>query len=80
METASQTLTPVTLELGGKSPFIVAKDTNIKHAAQRIVWGKFTNACQTCIAPDYLLVDEVIRDDFISALIEVIEEYYTEKP
>ncbi|HBY90706.1 MAG TPA: aldehyde dehydrogenase family protein [Aerococcaceae bacterium] len=80
METASQTLTPVTLELGGKSPVIVAKDTNIKHAAQRIVWGKFTNAGQTCIAPDYLLVDEVIRDDLISALIEVIEEYYTKKP
>ncbi|MBG9977590.1 aldehyde dehydrogenase [Ruoffia tabacinasalis] len=80
METASQTLTPVTLELGGKSPVIVAKDTNIKHAAQRIVWGKFTNAGQTCIAPDYLLVDEVIRDDLISALIEVIEEYYTKNP
>lgn len=80
METASQTLTPVTLELGGKSPIIVAKDTNIKHAAQRIVWGKFTNAGQTCIAPDYLLVDEVIRDDLISAIIEVIEEYYTKKP
>ena len=80
METASQTLTPVTLELGGKSPVIVAKDTNIKHAAQRIVWGKFTNAGQTCIAPDYLLVDEAIRDDLISALIEVIEEYYTKKP
>ena len=80
METASQTLTPVTLELGGKSPVIVAKDTNIKHAAQRIVWGKFTNAGQTCIAPDYLLVDEVIRDDLISAIIEVIEEYYTKKP
>ena len=80
METASQTLTPVILELGGKSPVIVAKDTNIKHAAQRIVWGKFTNAGQTCIAPDYLLVDEVIRDDLISAIIEVIEEYYTKKP
>lgn len=80
METASQTLTPVTLELGGKSPVIVAKATNIKHAAQRIVWGKFTNAGQTCIAPDYLLVDEVIRDDLISAIIEVIEEYYTKKP
>ena len=80
METASQTLTPVTLELGGKSPVIVAKDTKIKHAAQRIVWGKFTNAGQTCIAPDYLLVDEVIRDDLISAIIEVIEEYYTKKP
>ena len=80
METASQTLTPVTLELGGKSPVIVAKDTNIKHAAQRIVWGKFTNAGQTCIAPDYLLVDEAIRDDLISALIEVNEEYYTKKP
>ncbi|MGO4942798.1 aldehyde dehydrogenase [Ruoffia tabacinasalis] len=80
METASQTLTPVTLELGGKSPVIVAKDTNIKHAAQRIVWGKFTNAGQTCIAPDYLLVDEAIRDDLINAIIEVIEEFYTKNP
>ena len=80
METASQTLTPVTLELGGKSPVIVAKDTSIKHAAQRIVWGKFTNAGQTCIAPDYLLVDEAIRDDLINAIIEVIEEFYTKNP
>lgn len=80
METASQSLTPVTLELGGKSPVIVAPDTNIKHAAQRIVWGKFVNAGQTCIAPDYLIVHEDIKDELIQKMSEVIHEFYGMSP
>src|SRR5699024_5220026 len=56
MEKASRHLTPVTLELGGKSPAIVDEDAHIKLAAKRIVWGKFTNAGQTCVAPDYVYV------------------------
>ena len=59
---AAEHLTPVTLELGGKSPVIITKDANIKMAAKRIVWGKFLNAGQTCIAPDYLYVDAQISE------------------
>lgn len=58
MEAAAKNLTPVTLELGGKSPCIVDSDINIEHTARRITWGKFLNAGQTCIAPDYLLVNK----------------------
>src|SRR5690625_7614194 len=58
MEQASKHLTPVTLELGGKSPVIVDKDADIKLAAKRIVWGKFTNAGQTCVAPDFVYIHE----------------------
>lgn len=67
-QAAAQHLTPVTLELGGKSPCFVFKDTNLSLAAQRIIWGKFLNAGQTCIAPDYLLVEEVIYKDFLEEL------------
>lgn len=76
MEAASQHLTPVSLELGGKSPTIVARDTNIRHAAQRIVWGKFINSGQTCVAPDYILVDELIQERFVQELIRAIEKFY----
>ena len=58
MEAASKHLTPVTLELGGKSPCIVDKDADVKLAAKRIAWGKFLNAGQTCVAPDYILVHQ----------------------
>ena len=58
MAAAAQYLTPVTLELGGKSPCIVAADTNLQETAKRIIWGKGINAGQTCVAPDYLLVEE----------------------
>ena len=77
---AANQLVPVTLELGGKSPAIVHKDANLKIAARRIVFGKFLNTGQTCIAPDYLLVDENIRDPFLSALSETINEFYTNDP
>src|SRR5436305_598849 len=62
MEAAAKHLTPVTLELGGKSPCVVAGDANLKVAAERIVWGKFLNAGQTCVAPDYVLVDRKRHD------------------
>ena len=65
---ASENLTPVALELGGKSPAIIEKDANIKMAAKRIVWGKFLNSGQTCVAPDYLLVHQSIKDEIISEI------------
>ncbi len=68
MRAASENLTPVVLELGGKSPCIVDKDANIGMAARRIAWGKSLNAGQTCIAPDYLLVHSDIKEQLISAL------------
>lgn len=76
MRMASQQLSPVTLELGGKSPAIVEKDANIKVSAKRIAWGKFWNAGQTCIAPDYVLVHEDIKDEFIEALKNSVLEFY----
>ena len=78
-EKASSHLTPVILELGGKSPCIVDKDTNILKTARRIVWGKFLNAGQTCIAPDYILVHKDIYQEFIQAVIQCTKEmYYTD--
>ena len=77
---AAEQLIPVTLELGGKSPAIVHKDANIKVAARRIVMGKFLNAGQTCIAPDYVLVEESIRGQLINTLIKTIQEFYTKSP
>ena len=68
MRAASENLTPVVLELGGKSPCIVDKDANIGMAARRIAWGKSLNAGQTCIAPDYLLVHEDVKEPLVAAL------------
>src|SRR5436190_6901235 len=65
MKAAAEHLTPVTLELGGKSPVIVDRTANLDEAAKKIAWGKFFNSGQICIAPDYLLVDEAIREPFI---------------
>ncbi|RST77166.1 aldehyde dehydrogenase [Siminovitchia acidinfaciens] len=76
MEAAAKHLTPVTLELGGKSPCIVHEDANLKLAAKRIAWGKFTNAGQTCIAPDYLYVHKGIKEQFLSFLKEAIQEIF----
>ena len=72
-EAAARNLTPVTLELGGKSPVIVAKSADLRIAAKRIVWGKFLNAGQTCIAPDYLLVEECVRERLLDLIKERIE-------
>ncbi len=68
MKAAAEHLTPVTLELGGKSPVIVDRTANLDEAAKKIAWGKFLNSGQICIAPDYLLVDETIRDAFVEKL------------
>ncbi|WP_338780733.1 aldehyde dehydrogenase [Metabacillus sp. FJAT-52054] len=80
MEAAAKHLTPVTLELGGKSPTIVDEQVNIKLAAKRIVFGKFTNAGQTCIAPDYLLVQKKVKQELIDAMKEAINEFYGDNP
>lgn len=77
---AAEKLTPVTLELGGKSPCIVDETANSRVAAARIAWGKFTNAGQTCVAPDYLLVKESCRDNFIAHLQQSILEFYSLDP
>ncbi|MDR3046531.1 MAG: aldehyde dehydrogenase [Bacteroidales bacterium] len=78
MNAASKYLTPTILELGGKSPCIVDKDTNIAIAAQRIAWGKTINAGQTCIAPDYLFVHQSVKQDFIDCFKNVIRKMYGE--
>ena len=80
MEKASNQLIPVTLELGGKSPAIINKDAAIDLAAKRIVWGKFTNAGQTCIAPDYLLVHHEVKAPLIKAMKKYIREFYGDQP
>lgn len=68
MASAAKNLTPVVLELGGKSPCIIDKDADIRTAAKRVAWGKSLNAGQTCIAPDYLMLHKDIKDSFLSAL------------
>lgn len=78
MEAASKNLTPVVLELGGKSPCIVDKDCNIDFAARRIVWGKTINAGQTCVAPDYLMVHRDVKDELIKKMIYYVEKFYGE--
>ncbi len=80
MQAAAQHLTPITLELGGKSPCIVDTDAHIPLTAQRIAWGKFMNAGQVCIAPDYLLVHKDIKDQLIQELAKVIMKFYGSDP
>jgi aldehyde dehydrogenase (NAD+) len=80
MEAAAKHLTPVTLELGGKSPVIVAADADIDVAARRIAWGKFVNAGQTCVAPDYVLVDEAVEDKLLGALLRTVHDFYGDSP
>ncbi len=75
-QAAAKQLTPVTLELGGKNPAFVLSDCNIEITAKRIVWAKFFNAGQTCIAPDYVLVDKSIEQEFLAALKKEIEKYH----
>ena len=77
---AAKHLTPVTLELGGKSPCIIDADVDTDVVANRIIWGKFVNLGQTCIAPDYLLVDKSIKDKLVSSLKNAIQKQYTENP
>ncbi|MEH1949566.1 MAG: aldehyde dehydrogenase [Nostoc sp.] len=80
MAAAAKYLTPVTLELGGKSPCIVDTDINLEHTVRRITWGKFINAGQTCIAPDYLLVNKTIKKDLIDGLEKSLKEFYGDNP
>lgn len=76
---AAENLTPITLELGGKNPCIIDETANLKLAAKRIVWGKFINAGQTCIAPDYILIQKNMKVNFITFLIEEIIKAYGKK-
>ncbi|MBQ6254941.1 MAG: aldehyde dehydrogenase family protein [Bacteroidales bacterium] len=76
MEAASKHLTPVTLELGGKSPAIVCEGAPARLACERIAKGKFLNAGQTCVAPDYVLVHESVHDEFISTMRDVVKEFF----
>lgn len=76
MRAAADHLVPVTLELGGKSPTVVHEDAVIETAAKRIVWGKYLNAGQTCVAPDYVYVHESKADEFIDSVIKHIIEFY----
>lgn len=80
MRAAAEHLTPVTLELGGKSPAIVTAPTDVTVAARRIAWGKFVNAGQTCVAPDYVLVDRQVEDEFVDALRTAIVSFYGSDP
>ncbi|BCL37865.1 aldehyde dehydrogenase [Nostoc sp. MS1] len=80
MAAAAKHLTPVTLELGGKSPCIVDTDINLEHTARRITWGKFINSGQTCVAPDYLLVNQNIKQDLIAAIQKTLKEFYGDNP
>lgn len=80
MKAASERLTPITLELGGKSPAIVDQTANLEIAAKRIVWGKFSNNGQTCVAPDYVFVHESVYHQFIQYVQKTIRSFYGENP
>ncbi|PRT13027.1 aldehyde dehydrogenase family protein [Bacillus thuringiensis] len=80
MEAAAKQLTPLTLELGGKSPCIVHKGAKIEMTARRIVWGKFLNAGQTCVAPDYMYVHSSVKEKLIEAMRHEITEQYSKEP
>jgi aldehyde dehydrogenase (NAD+) len=80
MRAAAEHLTPVTLELGGKSPAIVSRHADIEVAARRIAWGKFVNAGQTCIAPDYVLVERSVHDELVAGIKTAITQFYGDDP
>ncbi|HRU39664.1 MAG TPA: aldehyde dehydrogenase family protein, partial [Candidatus Goldiibacteriota bacterium] len=80
LASAAENITPVTLELGGKCPCIVAEDSDVELAAKRVAAGKFLNAGQTCVAPDYALVHKAVRPRFLSALKTAIERMYGSNP
>jgi aldehyde dehydrogenase (NAD+) len=80
MRAAAENLTPVTLELGGKSPTIVDASANIAVAARRIAWAKYVNAGQTCVAPDYVLAHKSIANELVEAIRTSITEFYGEDP
>ena len=80
MESAAKTLTPVVLELGGKSPCIIDEDANLAVAAKRVAWGKALNAGQTCIAPDYLMIHEKVKEKFLRLLVKEWKHLLTKDP
>ena len=80
MRAAAEHLTPVTLELGGKSPTFVDDSVDLAAAARRIVWGKFTNAGQTCVAPDHVLVTRAARDRLLAELVAAVREFFGDDP
>ena len=80
MEKAARFLTPVTLELGGKSPCIVDETADLNLAAKRLAFGKFLNCGQTCVAPDYLLVQDTVREEFVRLLVKWIRRMYGKDP
>lgn len=80
MHAAATHLTPLTLELGGKSPCIVSKDAHLKSSAKKIVWAKFLNAGQSCVAPDYLLVDAAVKEELIGYMKEYIATFFGTNP
>ena len=79
MKKASENLTKVTLELGGKSPCIVDESANLKFAAKRIIWGKLLNSGQTCVAPDYLLVHKDVKKELLRLMKQTILEFYGDR-
>lgn len=80
LEKAARYLTPVTLELGGKSPCIVDASANLKLAARRIVWGKYLNCGQTCVAPDYVLCESSVKDKLINLMVQEIHRQFGKEP
>jgi aldehyde dehydrogenase (NAD+) len=80
MEAAAKHLTPITLELGGKCPCIVDVDINIENTARRITWGKFLNAGQTCVAPDYLLVNRQVKESLLLNIENSLKHFYGDNP
>jgi aldehyde dehydrogenase (NAD+) len=80
MSAAAKHLTPVTLDLGGKSPVIIDESANVRVAARRIAWGKWLNAGQTCVAPDYVMVHNKVRAEFIDELGKAITSFYGDDP
>ena len=80
MQKAAENLTPVSLELGGKNPCIVAADARLDFAAKRIAWGKFVNCGQTCVSPDYLVIDKKVKDRFLELICNEIKVFYGDNP
>ncbi|MBP2966745.1 aldehyde dehydrogenase family protein, partial [Acinetobacter baumannii] len=80
LKKSAENLTPVTLELGGKSPVIISKYADLEVAAERIIWGKFVNAGQTCVAPDYCLIDSSIKEEFLKLIVNCLADFYGKDP
>jgi aldehyde dehydrogenase (NAD+) len=80
MQKAAVNLTPVSLELGGKNPCVVAADARLDYAARRIAWGKLINCGQTCVSPDYVLIDKKVKDQFIEFISKEVTKFYGDDP